>query len=345
MWKVKHNKNHQIRLPESWGKSIEEGFVPQNYFLSKELKRAVELAIQLNKPLLVTGEPGTGKTLLAKRITYDLHKLDPEFLPEPLVFTCHTTSVADDLFYTYDALSHFYDAHHNDSGQKPDIMNYIKPAALGEAIALTNPSEVKNGRFLGRCRLKDGARKHNHCRHSVVLIDEIDKTPRDFPNDLLYRIEEQEFEIKENRYVVRRPSNAKHRIVTIITSNTEKMLPKPFLRRCLFFHIPFPSEEELLEIVKRQSSLSERNLPSFEAIIQHFHTIRKAILKKRPGTAELIDWLKVLEIYGLIDMLGQKKVTLTEESRELLRMSYATLAKTKEDLKTIESIIESGLSK
>jgi len=338
--------DHPIGLPNVWTNRLynpHTHFVRSLYYVDEELKRAVEMAIRLNRPLLLTGEPGTGKTLLANAIAYDLHKLNSDFLEHPLIFTCQTSSVAKDLFYTYDALAHFYDANHSGQAERPNPMGYIYPSALGQAIALTNPKEVGEPQFLSRSRNHEGE-PYSQCHHSVVLIDEIDKAPRDFPNDLLYSIEKQWFEVKETRHIVHRPQGTDYRIVVVITSNTEKMLPKPFLRRCVFYHIDFPSRDKLLHIIRRQLRLDSdqhnRLTLTYEELVDHFEYIRTLALKKQPGPAELIDWLRILELDGLIREGGFKAPSLTETDKQTLLLSYSTLAKTKEDLRILKKHID-----
>ncbi|MEL6590929.1 MAG: AAA family ATPase, partial [Bacteroidota bacterium] len=159
------------------------------YIIDPELAGAVSVAISLKQPLLLTGEPGTGKTRLAHKIAHDLHQQNPDFLPEPLVFHTKTTAVAQDMFYHYDAMRHFHDANIKkiQAEAAPPTENYIDLRALGKAIALTQPEEIQRGVYV----------QDNQPRSSVVLIDEIDKAPRDFPNDILHEIENMEFEIKE----------------------------------------------------------------------------------------------------------------------------------------------------
>ena len=134
---------------------------------------------------------------------------------------------------------------------------------MAKALALSNPEELRKGKFV----------QENEPKSSVVLIDEIDKAPRDFPNDILNEIENMEFEIKEaGNYKIRK--GAGQRIVVIMTSNSEKNLPEPFLRRCVFYHIPFPDKEQLLEIV--QSQLGEKNNYADKRLIEHFEMIRSS---------------------------------------------------------------------
>ena len=241
---------------------------PQNYRLDEPLQAAVEVAIRLGMPLLITGEPGTGKTLLAHKIAMDLSETNPGFLGEPLVFHTKTAANSSDLFYQYDAIRHFHDASiHKEAGKAlPAVSNYIDLQALGTAIALTHPAGSPERDYLNESKYKrfEGG--------SVVLIDEIDKAPRDFPNDILYEIERYAFELKEDkgREIVK---NDAHKIIIIMTSNSEKNLPDAFLRRCVFYNIPFPDEDKLLEIV--QSHLGETSPYSDRELVQEFLKIRK----------------------------------------------------------------------
>ncbi|MEM6343347.1 MAG: MoxR family ATPase [Bacteroidota bacterium] len=303
---------------------------PNQYIIDPALASAVSVAISLNQPLLLTGEPGTGKTRLAHKIAWDLHQQNPEFLPEPLVFHTKTTAVSQDMFYHYDAMRHFHDANIKKALAEtaPPTENYIELRALGKAIALTQAAEIQKEHFV----------QSKQTRSSVVLIDEIDKAPRDFPNDILHEIENMEFAIKEanNHRISRDPD---HHIVIIMTSNSEKNLPEAFLRRCVFYHIPFPPPQRLLEIVR--SHFGDHTAYADYQLIEHFQQIRQAVRKKKPATAELIAWLRVLELNDFLAP-GLDLQNLSPSQKQSLRMSYSVLAKTQEDLKAIESQI--GLS-
>jgi len=298
---------------------------PERYLLHRELIGAINAALALGQPLLLTGEPGTGKTRLAYRIAYDLHQQQPDFLPEPLTFITKTNSTAQELFYQYDALRHFHDANvkQAQAAAAPDIAHYLDLQAYGRAIALTNADEIRSGRFL----------QAERPRSSVVLIDEIDKAPRDFPNDLLSEVENGEFRIKEaNQHLIRQGEG--QRIVLVLTSNSEKHLPEAFLRRCVFYHLPFPEAEQLRRIV--QVHFGEDTHYSHEALIEHFLHIRETVRKKKPATAELIAWLRILELADFMRP-GLDLQRLSAEQRAHLRLSYSVLAKTQEDLRAIEA--------
>lgn len=304
---------------------------PADYVLTQRLADAVEVALALEQPLLITGEPGTGKTRLAHRIAYDLHRdTQGEFDAEPLTFVTQTTSSAQDLFYYYDALSHFHDANLKQSGNQPApaISNYIELRALGKAIALTNPAQASA--YFHTDEEKAQAQK---ARNSVVLIDEIDKAPRDFPNNLLNQLEQYKFRLKEdgNREIGIAEGR---RIVVVLTSNSEKALPEAFLRRCVFFHIPFPDDAQLLRIVKAR--LGKDSAYANEDLIAHFRSIRDRLNRKPPATAELLAWLCVLELHKFFDKGSKDPSKWTKAQKDLLRLSYPVLAKTQEDLKKLE---------
>jgi len=294
---------------------------PQAYQLDTALQAAVEVAIQLGMPLLITGEPGTGKTQLAYKVAYDLNRINPAFLPNPLVFHTKTTSSSTDLFYQYDAIRHFYDAGLNKQTQQalPPVSQYIELQALGKAIALTMPATANNRKYL-----KDPAFTA-FTGGSVVLLDEIDKAPRDFPNDILYEIERFAFEIKEdnNTELVKDDS---HKIIVIMTSNSEKNLPDAFLRRCVFYHIPFPDESKLLSIL--QSHLGAGSPYASMDLINIFMEVRRILTKKKPATAELLNWVKMLENRDFL-----KKSP--DDQQKIMRISYSILAKTFDDLQIL----------
>ncbi len=304
-------------------------FDPERYIVDEGLQNAAEVAYALRQPLLLMGEPGTGKTRFAQKLAHELAKKNTEtnlgFADKPLVFNTKTNSTARDLFYTYDALAHFQSANiRREAGQAvADTADFIALQALGKAIAMTKPDAVTHP------RLREGLVLQP--RGSVVLIDEIDKAPRDFPNDILHEIDHQEFSIRElNNLILQR--DAAFPIVVVMTSNSEKNLPDAFLRRCVFYHIPFPEPAQLMNIAKTQLAEANTFTDAFlTQLIERFGELRKRATRKAPGTAELIAWLRVLGVHEVNN-------ADTPENRQKLRNNLSILIKTKEDLDAVSGI-------
>jgi MoxR-like ATPase len=286
----------------------------KDYLAEKGLRDAVNVALLLGQPLLVTGEPGTGKTQLASSVAYELG------LHPPLVFNTKTTSTAKDLFYRYDSLGHFHDAQFHTAGVS--VEKYITYEALGLAILLSVSAQEANPYLPPELQNRAPVR-------SVVLVDEIDKAPRDMPNDVLNEIENMSFTVKETGRSF--TANQEFRPIVILTSNSEKNLPDPFLRRCIFYHIAFPGQERLKQIVQRRLRLdSGFTNEMLENALRHFIEIRKLEkLRKKPATAELLAWLRILEKKGL---------DVSDKNRgEDLGFTYSTLVKSKDDLELLRS--------
>jgi len=295
---------------------------PRLYLADRPLRDAVNVALALGLPLLLTGEPGTGKTQLASSVAYELN------LPPPLVFSTKTTSTARDLFYRYDALRHFHDVQFRKG--EVGLDDYITYEALGLAILLSLRSEDADAFLPAHLRGKGPTR-------SVVLIDEIDKAPRDLPNDVLSEIEGMAFTVRESGRSY--ASDTRLRPILILTSNSEKNLPDAFLRRCVFYHIPFPRPDRLRAIIQNRLE-SSVNFTSkmFESAITHFEKIRSLPLKKKPATAECLAWLQVLQRLNIdVDNLKPGEA-------EVLAFSYAALAKTKEDMELLERTQTVGMN-
>jgi len=247
------------RLDEAHPYSQERGV----YKADPDLVDAVNLALWVGQPLLVTGEPGCGKTQLAYSVAKEL-----ELGPVEEFFT-KSTSRASDLLYTYDAVRQFRDIQ---LSAARDVGEYIDYGALGRAILAK--------------------------KRSVVLIDEIDKAPRDFPNDLLTELDRMFFDVKELPEEKRRKSSTERPLV-IITSNSERQLPLPFLRRCVFFHIKFPKEAQLRTIISER--LGNLPIPAelINAAVDRFTDVRKLKLVKLPATSELLNWVVALWRAGI----------------------------------------------
>jgi MoxR-like ATPase len=307
------------------------GIKPGEYVVSKKLYGAVEAAIATGQPLLLTGEPGTGKTRLASKLAHDLSLSDQRFDSEIERFDTKTTSCAQDLFYSYDALRHFNDANIKRAANEdaPGAFPYIELEALGKAIAITSEQDY------AKELLK--SETNSESKSKVVLIDEIDKAPRDFTNDILNEIDNMEFEVRElQRSGKKIKCGKRHRIVVIMTSNSEKNLPDAFLRRCAFFHIPFPDDKLLRDIV--QMHFPDNKELSQEAVIEFFGQLRDVSTRKKPATAELISWLHVLEISQFFKNFKSFS-QLDETQKNILKFSLSVLVKTKEDLKAVQEFI------
>ncbi|NCV25856.1 MAG: MoxR family ATPase, partial [Betaproteobacteria bacterium] len=225
------------------------------YIATDDLKLAVNAAMRLQRPLLIKGEPGTGKTMLAEEVAAGLGM--------PLMqWHIKSTTKAQQGLYEYDAVSRLRDSQLGEEKVK-DIHNYIVQGVLWQAFVADHPV--------------------------VLLIDEIDKADIEFPNDLLRELDRMEFFVYETRQTVK----AKHRPVVIITSNNEKELPDAFLRRCFFHYIKFPDRETMQRIVDVHFPSIKKEL--VQLAMTSFFQLREAPgLKKKPSTSELLDWLKLL---------------------------------------------------
>ena len=227
----------------------------QNYISTDELSMAVDAAVKLERPLLVKGEPGTGKTMLAEEVAASLGA--------PLIqWHIKSTTKAQQGLYEYDAVSRLRDSQLGDERVK-DISNYIRQGKMWEAFEAD--------------------------QQVVLLIDEIDKADIEFPNDLLQELDKMEFYVYELGKTVK----AKRRPVVIITSNNEKELPDAFLRRCFFHYINFPDRETMQQIVDVHFPNVKKDMVK-EAMDIFFDVRKVPGLKKKPSTSELIDWLKLL---------------------------------------------------
>ena len=258
----------------------------EEYIASDELIRSVNIAAALKKPLLVKGEPGTGKTMLAKAVAKSLNM-------ELLIWNIKSTTRAQDGLYVYDTVQRLYDSQFGTAGVD-DIGKYIRMGKLGEAFKRE--------------------------KQTVLLIDEIDKADLEFPNDLLWELDQMEFYIPETGETVK----AKERPIVIITSNAEKELPDAFLRRCIFHYIAFPEKDEMAEIVKAHfPDLTESLL---QGVLDAFYRIRNLPgLSKKPATSELLDWIMALRLGGIPEETLAEKIPFA-----------GILLKKTEDLETLE---------
>jgi MoxR-like ATPase len=232
----------------------------------------------------------------------------------------------------YDAVSHFrssYDKNITSVSTK----DFIELKAMGLAIASSLGAENAEAKKIS------GVKNYNQVTQqssgSVVLIDEIDKAPRDFPNDLLNEIENYEFEIKEINQKISLKGNADSKpLFVLMTSNNERVLPEPFLRRCIYYHIPFPDTEQLTQIVLSKSELKHLDPQRLTNAINYFKTMRDKVIQKKPATAELIDWIKILNIQGIFDN-NIDFAQLPSTQKEKFAATCYALFKNKQDYDTI----------
>lgn len=262
------------------------------YIINDDLMLTMNIAIKMNKPLLVKGEPGTGKTALAEAIAKSLGK-------ELIIWSIKSTTKAQDGLYQYDVVRRLYDSELGNEGVE-DVRNYIKLGKIGEAFT-----------------------SEEQC---ILLIDEIDKADLEFPNDLLWELDRMEFYIPEIDETIR----AKNKPIVVITSNAEKELPDAFLRRCAFHYIDFPDEKLMRDIILAhypdiEDKLVEQVLDAFFYVREYFE------LKKKPSTSELLDWIRAIQLSGLpADNLRRDLPLLgfllkKDEDREEVKGAYGGL--------------------
>ena len=272
----------------------------EQYVATEDLMLAVNAAITLRRPLLVKGEPGTGKTMLAEEVASALK------LPL-LQWHIKSTTKAQQGLYEYDAVSRLRDSQLADgesAGKVRDIRNYIVKGTLWQAFTAEQPV--------------------------ALLIDEIDKADIEFPNDLLRELDRMEFYVYETRELVK----AKHRPLVFITSNNEKELPDAFLRRCFFHYIKFPDAETMKKIVAVHFPDLKSNL--LGAALKNFYDIRNLPgLKKKPSTSELIDWLRLL----LAEDIPASALVAAGDDKVQIPPMVGALLKNEQDLTLFEKLV------
>jgi MoxR-like ATPase len=277
------------------------------YKPSEALWHAVSVALEMGLPLLLTGEPGTGKTQLAYYISWYFG------LGKPEVFDAQTSSLASDLFYKYDALSHFqYSQSSNELLSKADVeARFIRFQALGKAIQENTPK--------------------------VVLIDEIDKAPRDLPNNVLAALENLAFTVAEtgSHYI----ASSENRPIIIMTSNSEKNLPDPFLRRVAYYHISMDEIDVLGILQAKVPGFASVDYASVIDFYQKIRAGRKVKLQKKPATAELIQWVGLLQKMGFPTAKLKDTDDLSPAEKAQLRTSFAVLVKTREDQVALDKML------
>lgn len=309
---------------------------PSGYQPDPGLVDAVNVALVLNRPLLVTGEPGTGKTQLAGSVAWQLARGRLLNVASERVerFETKSTSVARDLFYSFDTLRRFQAAQTGGSGNNVDYLTYN---ALGRSVLNALPRD-EVAAFL------PGDFRHIGPVRSVVLIDEIDKAPRDFPNDLLNEIDQMFFRVTElgNARIGgadKLPDD--YRPLTFITSNSEKNLPDPFLRRCIYYNIPFPDAARLEAILlARLARFPGVSGPLVRDALQFFSLVRSSNdVRRKPSPAELIQWL------GYMLTAKANPALPLSAARDAARAGLPSVVKDPEDQAKVRSMLDDFLGK
>jgi MoxR-like ATPase len=318
-----------VELPGSRRAAMDK---PDNYLPDPGLVAAMRVAVLLRRPLLLTGEAGAGKTQAGHYLNWKLG-----YGPKALRFDCKSTSLARDLFYTYDTIGRFHaaqaahaaqvtqtiqvvqatpgDKAENERKGGQNVLDYLTFNAMGLAILRANKGSTVE-QWLPKALIHAGEPVQ-----SVVLIDEIDKAPRDFPNDLLNELENNEFRVPELGNVTFSAVKGFEPLL-VITSNSEKNLPGPFLRRCIYFHLPKPEKDRFGVIVKERLA-ADPELPLVGDALDFLMYLRgkEADLRKAPSTAELLDFVLYLQ---------EHKLAATERLRDhedVLVASLSTLVK------------------
>ncbi|MUG94939.1 AAA family ATPase [Scytonema sp. UIC 10036] len=302
------------------------------YIASKSLTDAVNTALYLSRPLLLEGDPGCGKTRLAYAVAYELGY--------PL-YTCYlrSTSRAQDLLYDYDALGRLYDIQEGKTAREL-IQALERPTS--KAIERPTKAALSRQKYVTLGELGEAIKQSQNDIPSVVLIDEIDKADIDFPNDLLLELDRLQFQVKEvpeMKFDALKGKTRKERRdflpLIIITSNREKELPKPFLRRCLYYYIEFPDRNILREILR--SHFQPKLTTLFEVAVKQFWELR-GVLKswdKIPGTSEFLDWVRMLERDEQINKVTAKEL---ENTRPVNLPHLETLVKTLRDRDALKNL-------
>jgi MoxR-like ATPase len=262
---------HQGRDARSASRDLEQG--AKLFQIPEHARVAAEMAIALGEPLLVTGEPGTGKTQLGYYLAWALH------VGKPLLFQVQSSSVGRDLRYRFDDVAYFHAA--STEKAQPDKQRFLRPGVLWQALELAR--ELR--------------------RPPVVLIDEIDKASRDFPNDLLRDLDQFRWEVPELSIqdMGLEPEERDLRPVVVITSNLERELPIPFVRRCLYLHLPFEREIVQQALFARRDELGAPSDAFLELAVSRFMEIRSQAERKRPSTSEAIMWVRALRLAGVTE--------------------------------------------
>lgn len=313
-----HANRHSVGYaPQAASDAISD---PRGYIADEGLEHAVNVALLLGQPLLLTGGPGSGKTQLAYSIAHQLG------LGRPLRFDTKSTSTARDLFYQFDHLARFHAAQTGVGSSR--ALDHITFSAFGRAILFANAPETVSG-FLPK-----GMEHPGQCR-SIVLVDEVDKANRDFPNDLLAELEHMFFYIPE--LDIRVEADRKLTPIVVLTSNSEKQLPDAFLRRCVYYHIPAHNRERLEAIVSTKlKSLAGSSLA--KSALDLYEHLRGAGLRREPSTAELLNWLTALSLIG-VDLSKPLKA-----QADLAFVTLSALVKSQEDQERARQVVSQCLN-
>lgn len=265
---------------------------------SADLVAAVNVALAVGAPLLLTGEAGTGKTQVAYYLAWAFA------IPDERVFTMdvRSTTTAGDLLYTFDSVAYFHAAQQKTATAEIDRGKFVRPGPLWKAL---------------QCQ-----------RTALLLLDEVDKAPRDFPNDLLGVLERHRFDVPEQGKVIGRSEGAPPPLV-VITSNSERRLPEPFLRRCVFHHLELTPELLRDAARARRADFPRIDEPALDAALRRLWELRELGLRKVPGTAELLVWLTALHLQGTVSAATLTALPLHELP------CLSALVKDSDDLKLV----------